>query len=500
MKHKSEAPQEPEAAQPPDPGRPEPAHPEMPGEGPGKRYPDARPRSGPSSRRSKRDCRRPRRIAPERPDHLARDHGLSSTRESWSSPALVVLAVVAAIVIILSVLPGKKTALRASGKPTIAVVNFENKTGDKDLDKWSTGIRDLLITDLAQSKFMDVLSDSDIYGILKKFDLADASTYSTDDLVKIADAGGAQYTVNGSFLKAGDKIIINATCQKPHSRDVISPIQMTFPGFEEIKAKIDEMTRKIKADLNLTQAQIAGDIDQNIGEISTPNAEAWAYYVEARRYHFRGESEKAIPLLQKALALDPEFIMAIGLWRAAHHQYRLTIPNPENIRARPLSLFKSIRSGFRNGTGISSNRIITLCQTGAGMGESRSKRAGSCSLFIPTILTGNFEMGDIYRDIEEWDEALKYYEKCVGGRSRFVGPMRAWPSAYRAKGEPAKAQEVLERYLREVENTAAGHRSLAYHHITQNRLDLAARELETAETLAPDDYGESRASRGPAFL
>ena len=167
-------------------------------------------------------------------------------------PAVAVLVVAAAIIVILSVLPGKKTALRASGKPTIAVVNFENKTGDKDLDKWSTGIRDLLITDLAQSKFMDVLSDSDIYGILKKFDLADTSTYSTGDLVKIADAGGAQYTVNGSFLKAGDKIIINATCQKPHSRDVISPIQLTCRGFGEITARIDEMTRKIKADLNLT--------------------------------------------------------------------------------------------------------------------------------------------------------------------------------------------------------------------------------------------------------
>ena len=61
----------------------------------------------------------------------------------------------------------------------------------------------------------------------QEIDLADTSNYSTGDLVKIADAGGAQYTVNGSFLKAGDKIIINATCQKPHSRDVVSPIQVT---------------------------------------------------------------------------------------------------------------------------------------------------------------------------------------------------------------------------------------------------------------------------------
>ena len=84
-------------------------------------------------------------------------------------PAAAVLVFAAALITVLTVFRGKKPAPSASGKPTIAVVNFENKTGDKELDKWSTGIRDLLITDLNQSKFMDVLSDSDIYGILKEF-------------------------------------------------------------------------------------------------------------------------------------------------------------------------------------------------------------------------------------------------------------------------------------------------------------------------------------------
>jgi tetratricopeptide (TPR) repeat protein len=70
---------------------------------------------------------------------------------------------------------------------------------------------------------------------------------------------------------------------------------------------------------------------------------------------------------------------------------------------------------------------------------------------------------------------------------------------YRIIGEPAKGQEVLERYLREVENTASGHRNLAYHHISQNRFDLAARELDAAEILGPDDY-ENRALRGDLLL
>ncbi len=403
-------------------------------------------------------------------------------------PGVAVLAVVAAIVVILSVLPGKKTALRASARPTIAVVNFENKTGNKDLEIWSTGIRDLLITDLNQSKFMDVLSDSDIHGILKKFDMADTSIYSTGDLVKIADAGGAQYTVNGSFFKAGDKFIINATCQKPHSREVVSPIQLTFLGFEEIQARIDEMTRKIKADLNLTQAQIAGDIDQNLGEITTPSAEAWAYYMESRRYHFRGESDKAIPLLQKALSLDPEFVMAMRALGSAYNNIR-DFTETEKYHAKTLELVeKHPERVAEHDRYLIEQDYYYYEQPEPEWGKSLDAGRKLLALY-PADPLSNYYMACVYQDMEEWEEALRYFEQSVRGRARFVATYDLMARSFRAVGEPAKAQEVLEKYLGEVEDTASGHQNLAYHHISQDRLDLASRELERAATLAPDDYG-----------
>jgi len=403
-------------------------------------------------------------------------------------PVAAVLAVAAALVIVFGILPGKKTALRSSGRPTVAVVNFENKTGDKALDIWTTGIRDLLIMDLNQSKFMNVLSDTDIYEILKKFGLADTATYSTGDLVKIADAGGAQYTVNGSFLKAGDEIIINAACQKPHTRDVVSPIQVTCRDFGEIRNRIDEMTRKIKADLNLTPVQIAGDIDQNIGEISTPNAEAWAYYVESRRYHLRGEAEKAIPLLQKALALDPEFIIAYRALGVAY-QYIQDFINQKKYYSRALELIQSHpeRVSERDRLYIEQNYYLWNSpepEWGKSLDAGRKLLA-----LYPQDTRGAFDMGIYYANIENWDEALKYFEKCISDGNRSLQAYSRLSTVFWGKGEPVKAQEILEKYLREVENNAAGRQDLAYHHLSRNRLDLAAKELEAAETLAPDDYG-----------
>lgn len=192
-------------------------------------------------------------------------------------------------------------------------------------------------TKLSQSKFIRILDANTIYGILRRLNLAEAKKYSNEDLVKVANEAGANFTLSGSLMKAGDKIIINLTLQKPRTSEVISPLNVECQNEAEIIQKVDEVATKIKSDLNLTSEQIAGDIDKNIGEISTPNAEAWAYYVEARRYHYRGEYDKAIPLLQKVLSLDPEFIMAMRALGTANYNIS-NFPESERCAARTLEL------------------------------------------------------------------------------------------------------------------------------------------------------------------
>ena len=55
-------------------------------------------------------------------------------------PAAVVLVVVAAIVVILSVSPGREAVPPPLGKPSLAILYFENMSGDPSLDIWRTGL------------------------------------------------------------------------------------------------------------------------------------------------------------------------------------------------------------------------------------------------------------------------------------------------------------------------------------------------------------------------
>jgi serine/threonine protein kinase len=193
-------------------------------------------------------------------------------------PGIAVLVIVAAIVVVLTVLPRRKAIPPPSGKPSLAILYFENISGDRSLDAWKTGLTELLITKLSQSKFIQVLDANSIYGILMRLNLAEVTKYTNDDLVKVAREAGANYTLSGSLMKAGDKIIMNLPLQKPQTREVISPLNIECQSEADIIRKVDDVAIRIKSDLNVTsELMFKRDVERARQEflpsISTPMSE-----------------------------------------------------------------------------------------------------------------------------------------------------------------------------------------------------------------------------------
>ena len=58
-----------------------------------------------------------------------------------------------------------------SDKPSLAILYFENNSGDSTLDNWRYALPELLMADLQQSKYLNTLDGARIYGILKKLNL-----------------------------------------------------------------------------------------------------------------------------------------------------------------------------------------------------------------------------------------------------------------------------------------------------------------------------------------
>jgi len=116
------------------------------------------------------------RIVAEIKAITSREITLKFTPKKLMLPAAAFIILIVAGIILWRVLPSKRVAppASASGHPTLAVLYFENKSGDTKLDNWRDGLAELLIADLSQSRYIRVVSSEEMYTILKRLGLADA--------------------------------------------------------------------------------------------------------------------------------------------------------------------------------------------------------------------------------------------------------------------------------------------------------------------------------------
>jgi serine/threonine protein kinase/Flp pilus assembly protein TadD len=417
------------------------------------------------------------RIIPEKKTFTSREITVKFSLRKVFVPALGVIALAVIALVILRLLPKRHTAPTPSGKPSLAILYFENISEDKGLDDWKTGLTELLITDLAQSKFINVLSGDMIYGILKKLNLLEARKYSTADLVKIADEGGANYTATGSLMKAGDKIIITLTLLKPRQGEIIRPIRVECNGEGEILPQVDELSRVIKSELNLTAQQIAGDIDKEIGTITTSSTEAYKYYSEADKYGDKADQRKAIEFYQKAVAVDPEFAAAYEGMGIAYYNLGLRAKEREFLQ-----------KAFDLRDRVSDKERYEIEAEYYGLSEKtydKSIEAFNKMLELyPEYYVGRSDLGWTYYQIEEWDKAIEQLI-IVAQRSKIEGtsPYTNLALSYNAKGLYDKAIDALEAAQKKIGDNWTFHFMLALSYYCRGRYDFALQEADKSLAL-----------------
>jgi tetratricopeptide (TPR) repeat protein len=234
---------------------------------------------------------------------------------TFSAKKLLIPAIAIAALILIALFlwqPWSKKAviLISTDSPSIAILYFENNSGDENLSNWRVGISDLLITDLSQSLYIQVLSSDMILSVLRELDLTKVNRYSSEDLEKVASRAGVNHVVCGSYMTSGSTFIIN-TILKTVDTDKVENFKVEGQGEESINASlIDSITLALKQKLDLTNSQISDDIDRSVGEITSSSPEAYKFYQEGIQNKEVGKINEAIISLEKAVALDPGFAVA----------------------------------------------------------------------------------------------------------------------------------------------------------------------------------------------
>jgi len=362
---------------------------------------------------------------------------------------------------------------------SVVVMPFENNTGDENQDYWRKALSNMLIYDLIQSKLIRVLTEDRLLEILEKLNLQDAKSYTSEDLKKVAEQGRVSHILTGNYTKAENTFRIYTKLQNIITGELIDSHKVEGEGESTFHSAVDQLTPWVKFQFNFTSDEIAADPDRNIEEILTGSPQALKYYDQGKQYYQEGKFEKSNESLEKALDIDPGFVLAYKRISENYH-YLGDIDQAKKYAQMAFSWFDQDRVSFRERHLIEGWAFTIL----EGSYEKAIETYKKLLQNYPDDEDGNTYLGAIYRNMEEWDLAIERFEKVFK-----VNPQMAVDNfvfIYRGMGLYDKARKILQdnKHFYE-ESYLRLHMSVIY--FCEGKIDLALREAEVALSLVSKD-------------
>ncbi len=191
---------------------------------------------------------------------------------------------------------------------TLAVLPFTNATESEELEWMRTGVPEMIITDMSQSKLVRPVPGERVAKLLRELGAENQKRFDEATIEAIAEMAPAQSVLYGQFAEAGGQIRLDLDLRDSET-GAPTPILVKVET-DQVFTLVDEITQKIKGHLDLTPEQLKGDTDRPVAEVSTSSIEALQAYQEGLEKLRQGGNQQAIPLFQRACETDTEFAMA----------------------------------------------------------------------------------------------------------------------------------------------------------------------------------------------
>jgi adenylate cyclase len=204
--------------------------------------------------------------------------------------------------------PGKSERLALPDRPSIAVLPFQNMSGDPEQEYFADGVVEDIITALSRFKSLFVIARNSSFSYKGK----------SPDVRQVGRDLGVKYVLEGSVRRAGSKLRITAQLI-----DAQSGGHVWADRFEGAPADVfefqDEVTEKVVIAIapRVERAEMARALRRS----SVASTDAYDYYLRALALLPTTSAERAdqaLALLSRATELDPDFASAYGTAMMCH--------------------------------------------------------------------------------------------------------------------------------------------------------------------------------------
>jgi tetratricopeptide (TPR) repeat protein/TolB-like protein len=363
----------------------------------------------------------------------------------------------------------------------VAVLFFQNLTGEAELEWLRTGLAEMLVTDLSQSPEIRVISTDRLYQVLQDLDAVDRQILSSDLVRKVAESAGAGTVLLGSYARAGENLLVNVTLQNASDGEIMDAQRVQGDGVGSVFTIVDRLSRSVRGSFE-SSGRIAESRrrtpERGIESVTTSSVEAYRFYVEGMRLNNELKVNEAIALFERAIELDPGFAMAharlariyetLGREEDLDETLERAIAHADRLPPR--------ERYFVEGTYQSRQR--------ATYGQAIETLEKAVDVY-PDHHAARYQLGLLYSYLELYDRAALEFEELLARGYTSDGAYNSLASVYGSQGRADDARRLLNDWVDEDPDRWSALLVLAWHAVNWNDPDLALETLERAEQIRP---------------
>jgi len=353
---------------------------------------------------------------------------------------------------------------------------FENVADKEDKERLGEIVTGLLIADLSESRYVQVVSSQRLYDILKLLGKEGMKVIDKDVASQVARKANAKWMLLGSILQVEPQIILMAQLVEVATGNAIASQRITGDPDEKIFSMVDKLTVEVKKDLSLpTEAQ--KEEDPQVADVTTHSPEAYRFYLEGLDYFWKMYYVEAEKSFKKALEIDSTFAMAY-FWLAALE--------PSSERSRLIA--KAVEYSDK----VSEKEKCYVKSSEAWISGNHVEAIKELKKLVERYPEDKFAfiwLGTIYYNVlRDPEEGVGYLNKAIEIDPLYKFAYNLLAYAYNDIGDFEKSIWAINKYISMAPDEPNPYDSRADLYAHNGKLDQAIQSYKKALEIKPDFY------------
>ena len=327
------------------------------------------------------------------------------------------------------------SAGKAGPALSMAVMPFQNASGDQSWDWLGPSLADMLSTDVGQSAHLRSVPSDRVQQVFHDLRIASNSAVDSSTLNRVAEFTNADTLVWGQYTKLGDQIRIDATLQdRKHNRTVRLKSEATDQ--KDLSAAVDRLAGMIRENLAFSP-DLVKELQAQSFKPTSNSVDALRDYNEGLQLLRQGNNLEAQKRLQRATSEDPQFAVAfsrlgeafsaLGYDTEAEQASRHAVELSQNL---PLAQRYFVEASLARVTKDNQKAIAAY---------------GNLEKSFPDNQDVLFALGSLNEDAGNLDKARSYYAKVLQADGKNLDTLLAMGRVEIKSGNPQQGLDPLDR-------------------------------------------------------